>query len=182
MNRNKQRTSQTKRGGIMTRCLSLSPLGVEFDDFLFTSIGEDGKGVPLNMLSALARLDLDPWDEASALAKLPKGLATQRLAAVLAALPSCALAHRDAGDISLRLIALLPLKARPISRLRRSSPTSPTDNPDILSLVTAVVLGYVLCSLFLIAIHQTPVQAEKTPVAAVADLSPLHLAIPAAGR
>jgi hypothetical protein len=37
----------------------------EFDNFLYASIGADRNGMPLSVLSALARLDLDPWEEAS---------------------------------------------------------------------------------------------------------------------
>jgi hypothetical protein len=43
----------------------MSPLGSEFDDFLYASIGEDSNGVLLSVLSALARLDVDPWEEAA---------------------------------------------------------------------------------------------------------------------
>jgi hypothetical protein len=39
--------------------------GSEYDDFLFASMGEDRNGLPLSVLSALARLDVDPWEEAT---------------------------------------------------------------------------------------------------------------------
>ena len=71
----------------MTRSPSFLVLGSEFDDFLFAPIGEDRNDMPLSVLSALARLDIDPWHEAAELARLPRETATQRLASLIAALP-----------------------------------------------------------------------------------------------
>ena len=51
-------------------------LGAEFNDFLFAAIGADAGGTYLTVVSALARLDLDPWAEAAILARLPGGIAT----------------------------------------------------------------------------------------------------------
>src|SRR5580700_9207765 len=92
----------------MTRCTSISPLGSEFDNFLFAPIVEDGNGMLLSVLSALARLDVDPWQEANDLARLPREAATQRLALLIAALPGGPSTHPDLGTIANRLIALLP--------------------------------------------------------------------------
>jgi hypothetical protein len=47
----------------MSSSASVSVLGTEFDDFLFAPIGEDRNDMPLSVLSALARLDIDPWQE-----------------------------------------------------------------------------------------------------------------------
>ena len=52
---------------------SISVLGSEFDDFLFAPIGDDRNDMPLSVLSALARLDVDPWEEAAELARWPGG-------------------------------------------------------------------------------------------------------------
>lgn len=85
----------------MTRSESKSTLGSEYNDFLYGSIGEDGNGMPLTVLSALARLDIDAWEEAAQLARLPVENATQKLAALLAVYP-------EAKAIAQRLIGLLP--------------------------------------------------------------------------
>src|SRR5271155_373945 len=98
----------------MTRS-SLSVLGSEFDDFLFAPIGDDRNDMPLSVLSALARLDIDPWLEAAELARLPRETATQRLASSIAALPEGPSAHLEHGTIAARLIALLPRQARACS-------------------------------------------------------------------
>jgi hypothetical protein len=92
----------------MTRAASAPRLGPEFDDFLFAPIGEDRNGMLLSVLSALARLDVDPWQEAAKLARLPVGAAARRLAGLLAGLPDGATAHPDPGPTATRLIALLP--------------------------------------------------------------------------
>ncbi len=47
---------------------SNAPLGSEFDNFLFAPIGVDKNGMVLSVVSALARLDVDPWEEAEELA------------------------------------------------------------------------------------------------------------------
>ncbi len=78
-----------------------------FDDFLFAPIGEDKKGMVLSVLSALARLDVDPWQEAAQLAGLPADAATDRLAALIAALPPGPALQQDPSTIAGRLIGLL---------------------------------------------------------------------------
>jgi hypothetical protein len=95
----------------MTRCNSISPLGSEFDSFLFAPIGEDRNGTLLSVLSALARLDVDPWQEAGELAQLPGETATQRLASLIGALPDWPSAHLDPWTVATRLITLLPRRA-----------------------------------------------------------------------
>jgi hypothetical protein len=67
---------------------ALVSLRREFDAFLFASVGEDRDDMPLSVLSALARLDVDPRQEAAQLALLPVKTATQRLASLIAALPA----------------------------------------------------------------------------------------------
>jgi len=39
----------------------LHPDGNDFDPFLFASVGEDRNGANVTVISALARLGLDPW-------------------------------------------------------------------------------------------------------------------------
>jgi hypothetical protein len=91
----------------MAHSASVSVLPAQFDDFLFAQIGEDGNGI-LSVISALARLDLDPWQEAANLAQLPKATAARRLASLIAKLPGLPLAQRDIAAAASRLIARLP--------------------------------------------------------------------------
>jgi hypothetical protein len=101
--------------------------GHEFDNFLFAPIGEEKSGVPLSVVSALARLNLDPWQEAADLARLPEGAATARMAALIMALPDTPSALQDPGTIAARLIAHLP--ARPGSNAFLPKMSSGNFNP-----------------------------------------------------
>lgn len=67
----------------------------------------------LSVLSALARLDLDPWREAAELARMPQQTARQRLTSLIEALPNQPPTRRDPEVVSTRLIALLPPAASP---------------------------------------------------------------------
>jgi hypothetical protein len=87
-------------------------LAPDFDDFLFAPIGEDKNGMMLSVISALARLDVDPWEEAAKLAQLPETTAARRLASLIAALPGRPVTNLDPGTIVPRLIALLPYRVR----------------------------------------------------------------------
>ncbi|MFM9848442.1 MAG: hypothetical protein ACKVP3_14925 [Hyphomicrobiaceae bacterium] len=93
---------------IMTPATSVSFFRSEFDDFLYAAIGADRNESPLSVLSALARLNLDPWQEAAELSQLPKGIAAARLEKLIARLPRGRWAEADLGAIADRLIALLP--------------------------------------------------------------------------
>jgi hypothetical protein len=90
----------------MTRAAALPGLGSEYDNFLFADIGADNNGTLLSVLSALARLDLDPWQEAARLNQLPGAAAIERLTSLIAAVsdkpPS------EPSKIATRLVALLP--------------------------------------------------------------------------
>jgi hypothetical protein len=92
----------------ITRSASVSALAPEFDDFLFGSIGEDSNGMLLSVVSALSRMDVDPWQEAANLAQLPGTTATRRLASLIAALPERPSTHLDPGTNAARLIGHLP--------------------------------------------------------------------------
>jgi hypothetical protein len=83
-------------------------LGPEFNAFLFSPIGDDRNGMPLSVVSLLARRDLDPWQEAASLAAMPADAATRRLDSLIRALPDQPLTLPDSGTIAIRLIALLP--------------------------------------------------------------------------
>ena len=89
---------------------AFSLLKSEFNDFLFAPIGEEGNHAVLTVLSALARLGIDPWQESALLVQLSKDAATQRLTSIIAGLPNGSWAPSDANTIAARLIALLPAK------------------------------------------------------------------------
>jgi hypothetical protein len=83
-------------------------LGTEFNEFLFAPIGADASGTYLTVVSAFARLDLDPWVEAASLARLPGSIATQKLAELVSRFPEIPPVRVDSAKIAARLAALLP--------------------------------------------------------------------------
>lgn len=87
---------------------STSDLGVSFNRFLYATLRLDADSDPLSVVSALARLDKDPWVEAAALAALPAPTAEQRLSTLLGSLPELKLERADLGKVVAHLVGLLP--------------------------------------------------------------------------
>ena len=79
-----------------------------FDGFLYAAVGEDRGGNTVSVLSTLARLGLDPWDEAAGLAELPRSEARSRLERLLAGFGDVPALRQDQGKIIPRLVDLLP--------------------------------------------------------------------------
>ena len=92
----------------MTHAALTPLLGREFDSFLSASIGDERDGPLLSVVSALARLDVDPWTEAASLARMPRDSAKQRLTSLIASLPNRATTGLAPEITAARLIALLP--------------------------------------------------------------------------
>ena len=157
----------------MTYSALVSRLGSEFDDFLFAPIGEDKNGMSLSVLSALARLDIDPWQEAAKLAGLPGETATQRLASLIVELPDEPAAHPDPATIATRLIALLPRPASPTNRSRTALLSA-----GAATYPRAVIYMYVIfmvCALgaqWIAADRQPAAQVDNVQASASSTVSP----------
>lgn len=126
----------------------LHPDGSDYDAFLFAEVGEDRTGAAVTVLSALARLDLEPLTEARKLARLAQEDAHDRLTKHFEAItdiPALALASEGRAA---KMVSLLPKHAP----LRVSKPCDAgTNNSHEISiswttvaLVGAVVLALVL--------------------------------------
>jgi hypothetical protein len=110
---------------IVTPATSVSFFRPEFDNFLFAPIGVERNEMALSVLSGLARLGVDPWEEAAELSELPKDTAAQRLASLIARLPVGRWAQVDSREIADRLIELLPRcgnSKAPLSEITRGPP------------------------------------------------------------
>jgi len=121
----------------------------------------------LSVLSALARLDVDPWQEAAELARLPRENATQRLASLIAsALPDKPSMRLDPGSISARLIELLPSGAGANIPLRATivSTGAKTNSGSIVAFV--IFMALTLGAQFIAASLQSPVQTINANAAA----------------
>jgi len=88
------------------------PLRPELDKFLYAAVGEEQEPVTLTVLSALSRLELDPWDEASRLSALEKPEAGAQLAETILRLTSTRWALTEARCVADRLVELLPSRAQ----------------------------------------------------------------------
>src|SRR5260221_8858205 len=93
----------------MTLRRAHAPMLPEFDAFLFATVGEEVDGVPLSVLSALARLGLDPRDEAVRLAHLTREAAAEQLARMIARLNDKRWNASEAWRIASGLVERLPM-------------------------------------------------------------------------
>jgi hypothetical protein len=87
-------------------------LRTDLNDFLFAPIADDANGMPLTMLSALARQGVDPWAEAADLAVLSRDSATQKLTTLLATVPNGPSPGADTATLAARLVELLHARPR----------------------------------------------------------------------
>jgi len=98
----------------------------------------------LTVVSALARLNIDPWSEAAELARLPRERASQRLAAMIGKLPGSVLAGGHTEEIADGLVSLLPRGAvAPLRVGAQALPSLPERTKAILVtlLIVAAALG-----------------------------------------
>jgi len=79
-----------------------------FESFLAAEVGEDPKGMSVTVLSMLARLDVDPWEEASDLARMQVAPAQQRLEALIARFKDVPTEVLDRDKIAKKLLTFLP--------------------------------------------------------------------------
>jgi hypothetical protein len=79
-----------------------------FERFLYSFVGQDDSGLPLSVLSVIARHDVDPWEEAAKLSQLPERAAVTQLVSLLGTLPQDPSDLHEQTRTAARLIALLP--------------------------------------------------------------------------
>jgi hypothetical protein len=144
----------------MTHSASAAIERSQFDDFLFAPIGQEQNGMVLSVLSALARLDVDPWGEAESLARMSRDAATERMRMLIAALPGEASRRADPEAVATRLIALLPRRQISKSTSIKNAPGTPVVTIDRRILVFCVLMGFMLGVQFLARSVQPPVPAD----------------------
>lgn len=119
----------------------------EFNEFLFARVGEEGNGMPLSVVSALARLDLDPWKEAARLSDLPKELAAAALDGLIGRLPAGSWERSDSQKIAARLIELLPRRG-PVAQSGRTKPGGRENASRANVMVWLIILALGAAALF----------------------------------
>jgi len=88
-------------------------LRTDLNDFLFAPIARDVNGISLTVLSALARLGVDPWTEAADLADISRDSATEKLTMLLAGVPNGPSPGADTATLAAHLVALLHTLPKP---------------------------------------------------------------------
>jgi len=130
-----------------------------FDGFLYAPVRDEANGNPLTVLSFLARLNLDPWDEAARLNQLSREAAAADLATRVAALPEGPAGPIDAQAVAARLAALLPGRTTAASdagsALPRATPSPRTGDAQRLAarrrtVIYAVVVAVLLAGEWLL--------------------------------
>jgi hypothetical protein len=135
----------------MVRAPSLSMLPSTYDEFLYAPVGESTHGALLTVISVLARQNVDPWEEAANLSRLPPDAAARRLAAMITASPGRPSNQAAVAD---RLIALLPHRIAsaggPASSLS-SIPPVDWRPPRVNLMVIAIYIGVMVLSQWIAA-------------------------------
>jgi hypothetical protein len=143
------------------------PLGQEYEPFLYAIVCNEGNGMPLTVVSAIARSGADPWKEAARIAKIPKIVALDALARMI---PECS--GPDGVAIANRLFALLPVgRENKIISIVGAKNEAPRWNP-LAPVVLVLLLGLALVSAFRETPHWDAGQHEtpsSTPIADKAD-------------
>jgi len=85
-----------------------SALNASYDEFLFAPVCEDANGMRLSVISALARMNVDPWEEATRLAAMPQAIAEKTLLSILDLVSGRSWKSPEAAAIAARLVRLLP--------------------------------------------------------------------------
>jgi hypothetical protein len=123
-----------------------SLLHSDLNGFLFASVGDEQNGIPLTVVSALTRLGLDPWEEAARLAALPKAVAAETLARMIAGFLIGRPGLSENLAVSRRLVELLP--ADKPAGFEHRQPASAQDKIylSVVLLLACVALGAAVLS------------------------------------
>lgn len=131
----------------VNRTSAIHGLPTEFKLFLSAPVFEDSNGMLVSVLSALARMNMDPWQEADELSHMPVGNATQRLTSIIAGLPNRPSTSGNADTIARRLITLLP----------RSSGTKVSSNSAVIDVAedtnSKVAIVYVVVMILTMSVQ-----------------------------
>ena len=161
----------------------------EFDEFLYASIAEEQNGTWLSVLSALARSNVDPWEEAARLARLPRDAARRSLTTLIAGTPDGPSARKNPEALVERLMSLLPrggAARRPplnVEAQRLVAPPNATAAARALTLYIAVVIFLLLVNQWLAGRLapqlNPPGAASATPGATITQPAPAKSPLPA---
>jgi hypothetical protein len=113
----------------------------DLNEFLYASVGAGENGMQVSVLSALTELGIDPWEEASRLAGLPRARAAAALARLLAGLPLVRSLPAEGADITVRLVELLPVNGGVVARGQQRLPVTAAKWTNLAVWVACIGLG-----------------------------------------
>jgi hypothetical protein len=151
----------------MDRSASQSNLPSVYNDFLYAPVGEDANGALLTVLSLLARQNVDPWEEAADLSRLPRDIAARRLTSMIPP-PEGPPSALDRSAVADRLIALLP-GPLPAGDSKSDAPPSAAPAhrvpPTLKLTVIAIYIGVMLLTQWIAAsvFQRAPIDALSAP-------------------
>jgi hypothetical protein len=169
----------------MERPAPLARLSREFDAFLFSSIGDDRNGIPLSVVSLLARRDLDPWVAAASLTNLPTEAAAQKLTSWIRTIADPLSALPDVDAMATRLVALLPRRldadiqslAKPADFTAITTATAPKHQQAIAAAILVAIYAILMIGSQLFLSHHSPLtQATTTTTTTSVPIIPGHSA------
>jgi len=123
------------------RTAGIRALRSEYDAFLYASIGKSDDDVSLSVLSALARQNIDAWEEAATLTHLSRESAIVRLASIISPMTKGQTDPAPAATAA-RLVALLPQSD--ILTLPRYVNSSAGIPRNITPIIIYIVLGVLI--------------------------------------
>ena len=161
-------------GGHNDSCCFGSFFRPEFDDFLYAPVGADKGEMPLSVLSALSRLDVDPWREAAELSELPRGVAAQRLASLIARLPGGRWPLADARSIADGLIQLLPHRDISVPSVMKTGGLHGMN----VSTIVLICASLVIAGLIIAASYERSTRNYDADAPAYSNASPPQTSVP----
>jgi hypothetical protein len=134
------------RYGTQSRVRDARPFS-RLDGFLLSNAGIQPNGMPLTVLSMMARMGADPWDEAECLSSLPNELAVSWL---IAAIKRSSLSPQKRCDATM-------LASHLVNRLHacpndRQADAALTNGPGIVRVWALMIVFFVVISMFLIIV------------------------------
>ncbi len=143
----------------------------KFDTFLFSPIGEGKNGETVSVLSAFARLALDPWKEAERLAKMSAEAATTELLSLIEAQPTGSLLCPEPKIMAYRLIGLLPRK-KTTRVLPENSAEKQASAPQLPRIPSTILwLSFCVLLIFTLVIIMNPQYPSQNDTGEAAELN-----------
>jgi hypothetical protein len=138
-----------------------------YDDFLYAPVGESPNGALLTVLSVLARQNVDPWEEAADLSRMPHDTAARRLISMIMASPGQS-STADQAAVADRLIALLPRRIASVGdapNLLQREPAVHRSAPTVNLMLIAIYIGVMILSQWIAAsiFEKAPAHVDPAP-------------------